>query len=504
MATEIKLPMLGENVDSATVVKILVSVGDTITEDQPVMELETEKASAEVPASASGTVKEIRIKEGETIKVGQVILTLEEGTEAREAKDNAEGKPEDAKEQKKAESEKVTEEKAEAGPEEAAQKEEQKAPPEAKPEEEAVSEQAAAQEEEKLKAAPPPKPKTEAKAKPEKERAKKEEEKEAPPQREEKVEAGQREEREVAPEPARDLAPAAPSVRRMARELGVNINEVTGTGPGGRISEDDVRNYARSIILNASSPRAATQRTAAPLPDFSRWGEVERTPMTGVRRKTAEHLQDAWTSIPHVTHFDSADITELEQLRERFAKKVEEAGGKLTVTAIALKVTAEALKVFPQFNASLDSVQEEIIYKKYCHIGIAVDTDRGLLVPVIRDVDKKNILDLSVELTQVSEKARSKKLTLEEMQGGTFTITNLGGIGGTSFTPIINSPEVAILGISRASQQPIFSDGQFKPRLMLPLALSYDHRLIDGADAARFLRWVGAALQEPFLLALEG
>jgi pyruvate dehydrogenase E2 component (dihydrolipoamide acetyltransferase) len=290
----------------------------------------------------------------------------------------------------------------------------------------------------------------------------------------------------------------------MARELGVNINEVNGTGPGGRISEDDVRNYARSIILNATGPRPSTQPTAAPLPDFSRWGEVERTPMTGVRRKTAEHLQDAWTSIPHVTHFDSADITELEQLRERFAKKVEEAGGKLTVTAIALKVTAEALKVFPQFNASLDSVQEEIIYKKYCHIGIAVDTDRGLLVPVIRDVDKKNILDLSVELTQVSEKARNKKLTLEEMQGGTFTITNLGGIGGVSFTPIINSPEVAILGISRASQQPIFSDGQFKPRLMLPLALSYDHRLIDGADAARFLRWVGAALQEPFLLALEG
>jgi pyruvate dehydrogenase E2 component (dihydrolipoamide acetyltransferase) len=302
-------------------------------------------------------------------------------------------------------------------------------------------------------------------------------------------------------EPERETAPAAPSLRRIARELGIDINEVSGTGPDGRISEDDVRNYARSIILNASG-RAAPQ--PAPTPDFSRWGEIERKAMTGVRRKTAEHLQDAWTSIPHVTHFDSADVTELEQLRERFAKKVEEAGGKLTVTAIALKVAAEALKVFPQFNASLDAGQEEIIYKKYCHIGVAVDTDRGLLVPVIRDVDKKNILDLSVELTQVAEKARNKKLAIEEMEGGTFTITNLGGIGGTSFTPIINSPEVAILGISRASQQPVFSDGQFKPRLMLPLALSYDHRLIDGADAARFLRWVGEALQQPFLLALEG
>jgi pyruvate dehydrogenase E2 component (dihydrolipoamide acetyltransferase) len=239
-------------------------------------------------------------------------------------------------------------------------------------------------------------------------------------------------------------------------------------------------------------------------PDFSRWGETERKPMSGVRRKTAEHVQDAWTSIPHVTHFDSADITELEQLRQRYAKKVAEAGGKLSVTAIALKVAAAALKVFPQFNASLDTEQEEIIYKKYYHVGVAVDTERGLLVPVIRDVDRKNILDLSIELAQLAEKARNKKLAIEEMQGGTFTITNLGGIGGSGFTPIINSPEVAILAISRARLQPVFVDGQFQPRMMLPLALSYDHRLIDGADGARFLRWVAEALQETFVLSLEG
>ena len=225
--------------------------------------------------------------------------------------------------------------------------------------------------------------------------------------------------------------------------------------------------------------------------------------MTGVRRKTAEHLLEAWISIPHVTHFDSADVTELEQLRAGFAKKFEEAGSKLTITAILLKIAGAALKVFPQFNASFDPAREEIIHKKYYNIGVAVDTDRGLLVPVIRDVDRKNILDLSVELTQAAEKARNRKLTAEEMQGGTFTITNLGGIGGIGFTPIINAPEVAILGISRANQQPVFNDGQFSPRLILPLALSFDHRVIDGADAARFLRWVSKALQQPFMLTLE-
>jgi pyruvate dehydrogenase E2 component (dihydrolipoamide acetyltransferase) len=226
--------------------------------------------------------------------------------------------------------------------------------------------------------------------------------------------------------------------------------------------------------------------------------------MSGVRSKTSARVSESWQTIPHVTHFDQADITELEELRERFGKKVEAAGGKLTITAIALKVVASALKVFPQFNASVDAPAEEIIFKKYCNIGVAVDTDRGLLVPVIRDADKKNILELAVELTELSEKARNRKITIEEMQGGSFTISNLGGIGGMNFSPIINSPEVAILGVSRASRQPVLVDGRIAPRLMLPLALSYDHRLIDGADAARFLRWVVEALQQPLLLALEG
>ncbi|MGH9791396.1 MAG: 2-oxo acid dehydrogenase subunit E2 [Candidatus Acidiferrales bacterium] len=243
---------------------------------------------------------------------------------------------------------------------------------------------------------------------------------------------------------------------------------------------------------------------APPLPDFSKWGTVERKGMTGIRRATARHLSHAWQTIAQVTHHDKADVSSLNEMQKKLGPKVEQAGGKLTMTAIALKVIASALKVFPQFASSIDLAREEIIYKKYCHIGVAVDTDRGLLVPVIRDADHKNILELSIELGKLAEKARAGKLTLQEMQGGVFTITNLGGIGGTHFSPIVNSPEVAILGISRARTEPVFVDDEFKPRSLLPLSLSYDHRMIDGADAARFLRWVVEAFEQPFLLSFEG
>ena len=240
------------------------------------------------------------------------------------------------------------------------------------------------------------------------------------------------------------------------------------------------------------------------LPDFSKWGEIERQPMSNIRRKTAEHLSYSWATIPHVTQFDKADITELENLRKQFGKKVAEAGGKLTVTAILLKVIASAFKVFPQFNTSVDMEKSEIIFKKFVNIGVAVDTDRGLLVPVIKEVDKKNIIQLSIELQELSKKARDNKLSLDEMQSGCFTISNLGGIGGTYFTPIINSPEVAILGVSKSVYEPVYIDGKFEPRLIMPLSFSYDHRIIDGADGIRFLRWVVNALENPFLLSLEG
>ncbi len=304
----------------------------------------------------------------------------------------------------------------------------------------------------------------------------------------------------------RDPAPAAPHVRRLAREIGVDIHSVQGSGPGGRISEDDVKLHAKNALAAATAAAQAPRVgfVEPELPDFSKWGKTERVSMRGVRRKTAEHLRQAWNTIPHVTQQDRADITELEQLRARFAPRAEEAGGKMTVTAIALKVCASALKVFPQFNASIDMGKEEIIYKQYINIGVAVDTDRGLLVPVIRDVDKKNIVELAAELTQMSKKAKDRKLTPEEMEGGTFTITNLGGIGGTGFSPIVNHPEVAILGLSRSRMEPEWVNNKFEPRLILPLSLSYDHRLIDGADAARFLRWIAEAFEQPFLLSVQG
>jgi pyruvate dehydrogenase E2 component (dihydrolipoyllysine-residue acetyltransferase) len=294
-------------------------------------------------------------------------------------------------------------------------------------------------------------------------------------------------------------------VRRMARELGVDIGQVAGSGPGGRISIDDVKAHTKKLVTTVPAG-GAVAGVAEALPDFTRWGAIDRQPMRAVRRKTAEHLSAAWATIPHVTQHDVADITSLEELRKRYAKQVEAAGGNLTVTAIAVKICAAALKVFPQFNSSIDLAASEIIYKKFVNIGIAVDTDRGLLVPVIRDADTKNITQISVELSQLSEKARNRKISLDEMQGGCFSISNLGGIGGTLFTPIVNAPEVAILGISRARMEPVYNKdtGQFVPRLMLPLSLSYDHRVIDGADGIRFLRWVVEAIEQPFLLALHG
>jgi pyruvate dehydrogenase E2 component (dihydrolipoamide acetyltransferase) len=306
------------------------------------------------------------------------------------------------------------------------------------------------------------------------------------------------------------MAPASPSVRRLAREIGVNINEVQGSGPSGRISLDDVKEQARRILSSVGSAGAsgagAASRPVRPLPDFQKWGEVERQAWSNIRRATAEHLSYAWTVIPHVTQFDKADVTALEELRKKYKATVEAAGGHLTVTAMLVKILATAMKQFPQFNASLDMDRGEIVYKKYVNVGVAVDTDRGLLVPVIRNADQKNITQIAIEVNALAAKAREKKLTLEEMSGGGLSISNLGGIGGTYFTPIVNWPEVAILGVSRGATEPVWraSSNSFEPRQMLPLSLSYDHRLIDGADAIRFLRWVVEAIEQPFLLSLVG
>jgi pyruvate dehydrogenase E2 component (dihydrolipoamide acetyltransferase) len=296
------------------------------------------------------------------------------------------------------------------------------------------------------------------------------------------------------------LVPAAPSVRRLARELGVDIREVRGTGLAGRITEEDVRRAAGLAPAPALEAPPPTPR----LPDFSRWGPVRAEPMSGVRKATMRAMAQAWAQVPMVTHFDEADITELEALRKGYARKAEEKGFRLTLTAFLLKALALTLKAFPKFNASIDPEKQEVIYKDYVHIGVAVDTPHGLLVPVIRDVDKKGILALAQELQEVSERARARKLSPEEMQGGTFSLSNLGGIGGTGFTPIVNWPEVAILGVSRSQMKPVWDPGQeaFLPRLYMPYSLTYDHRLIDGAEAARFCRHLAGLLEDPVGLAL--
>lgn len=302
----------------------------------------------------------------------------------------------------------------------------------------------------------------------------------------------------VASAPVRANVPAAPSVRLFAREIGIDIGTVPGSGPGGRISVEDVKKYAKA--LNTSRPVGVSAGvTVQPLPDFSKWGTVRREAMNNVRRKTAEHLSYAWSSIPHVTQFDKADITELEKLRKRFS----DSSRKLSITPFIIKVLAAALKKFAQFNAAVDMTTNEIVYKDYINIGVAVDTDRGLIVPNLKNVDRLSIIQISDELTAIAERARARKTTMEEMTGGCFTLSNLGGIGGTFFTPIVNSPEVAILGVSRGVMEQTYVDGQFAPRLMLPLSLSYDHRIIDGADGARFIRWVADAIQQPFLLDLN-
>ncbi|HEX3703636.1 MAG TPA: 2-oxo acid dehydrogenase subunit E2 [Vicinamibacterales bacterium] len=471
MATDFTLPELGEQIEAGDVLRVLVKPGDTLTKDQAVLELETDKATIEVPSSVAGVVKDIKVKAGDKVKVGQAILSVEEGAGAPAA-----SKPQSG-------------EKGEAT---AA----------AKP---APAERDRAQAERVPDVQPAVQPRDRS-TQPDKAGVKDEEPAAETPARGQKVvdiSRGARPAAEAASAPETPPAPAAPSVRRTARELGVEIDQVTGTGPDGRISVEDVKAHVKRLVTGGVRGGAGAA-AAEPLPDFSRWGEVERQPMRAVRRKTAEHLSSAWATIPHVTQNDLADITALDELRKKFAKQTEDAGGALTVTAIAVKVVAAALKVFSQFNASIDMAAGELVVKKYINVGVAVDTDRGLLVPVIRDADTKNITQLSVELAQLAEKARTRKITLDEMQGGCFSISNLGGIGGTSFTPIVNAPEVAILGISRARMEPVYQGGQFVPRLMLPLSLSYDHRVIDGADGIRFLRWVVEAFEQPFLLALQG
>lgn len=542
MKKEFKLPELGENIESADVLKLLVKKGDYVKHDQPALEIETDKATIEVPSSVEGVITEILAEEGKKLKVGAVVFIVEESAApAAEAPKAAEPATEKVVSATVAPEVKTSTVPAEfrlpelgeniesadvlkllinvgdtVAPDQPVMEiETDKATIEVpstiagKVTEILVKEGSKAKVGEVVfrvsggVSATPPKqdakaqPAAEAPALKADEPSKAEPAKSEVPKKFVPV--------DTQPEILTDAAPAAPSARRFARELGVDINKVPGTGPHGRISIDDIKSYVKKINLGKKEEKSGGFGIVSqPLPDFSKFGSIERKPMSNIRAKTAEHLSYAWASIPHVTQFDKADITDLEAIRKMFAPKVEAKGAKLTVTAILIKIIAHALQKFPQFNASVDMDNKEIIYKSYFNIGVAVDTDRGLIVPVINEANKKNITEISLNLAEISEKARLRKIGLEDLQGGCFTISNLGGIGGTYFTPIVNSPEVAILGVSRGAYEQVYKNGEFVPRLMLPLSLSYDHRIIDGADAIRFLRWVIEALEQPMKILIEG
>ena len=427
MLQAFKLPDLGEGIHEGEVIAVLVAVGDDINEGDPILEVETDKASVEIPSPYTGKVAEILVKPGDVVKVGDVMMTFGDGVEG------------------------------------------------------------------KMEPSPPSEPLTSAAPVP--------------------TVAGESADRRKGP------VPASPATRRLARELGVDLDLVTPSGPGGLVTADDVRSFNMQGKKEDKPPEQMATVPLEPviagaqvpeLPDFSKWGEVERVPLRSIRRATAKQMALAWSQIPHVNSQDEVDVTDLEALRRRQKKDIEAKDGKLTLTVFAVKAAAAALRKFPNFNVSLDAAKGEIVRKQYCHVGVATDTGDGLVVPVIRDVDRKSIMDIAIELNDLVQRTRSRKISLEELQGGTFTITNIGAAGGRGhISPIINYPEAAILGMSAAKLKPVVrtkKDGGYKfiPRLIMPVVLAIDHRVLDGVDAANFLAFFRNTLenQEKFLLSI--
>lgn len=411
---DVRLPRLGEGADSGTVSTIFVKEGDTVKKDQPILELESEKAVASIPTPVDGTISKIFVKDGDEIKVGALIFAVTESGAAAPI-------------------------------------------------------------------AAPSLPEPEVEEQPQ-------------PSVDEGIEPMMPVTMEAPAPSASGFPPAAsPSLRKIAREIGLDLSRVRGSGNGGRILMSDVRAYIQRLQSSGAQPKAAGQiasPVSKPAPvsiDFAKWGSVEKKKMSQLRKAISNKMTESWTTIPHITQFDNVDITDILALRKKYHKAYEKKKANLTLTPFIMKAVVETLKKHPNFNASMDEATEEIVHKNYYHLGIAVDTEQGLIVPVIRDVDKKSLLQLSVELQDVAERTRQRKISLEEMQGGTFTISNQGGIGGAHFTPIINKPELAILGIGRGALQAVVRDKKIVQRMIVPLGLSYDHRLIDGGNAARFI-----------------
>ncbi|HEX8463559.1 MAG TPA: 2-oxo acid dehydrogenase subunit E2 [Abditibacterium sp.] len=459
---EFKLPTLGESATSGVIAKVLVAPGDSVSADQSILELETDKAVLEVPSTIAGIVKELLVKQGDTVAVDQPIFTYEDGA-APASNGSAPATP---------------------------------APPIAGGEPAATQSKPVEQTAESAAKLPAPTP---GGATP------------PPADRNDGYIDTASPVGTQAPTPVvnvpgevREPIAAAPSIRRLARERGVDIYAIKGSGIGGRITENDVENFGKAEAPVAPSAPVSGGISMPPLPDFSKLGEVNRVAMSGIRKATSTQMERAWT-IPHVTQFDKCDSTQFDAFRKKYAALTEKRGAKLTPTAILLKIAVAALKKFPNFNSSIDFASQEVVQKMFYNVGVAVDTPRGLVVPVIKNVESKGIIELAIELGEIAATAREGKLKPEQMSGGTFTLTNLGGIGGTAFTPIVNTPEVAILGIARGTMEPVWNKetNAFEPKMMMPLCLSYDHRVIDGADGARFTRFIASMIEEPELIALE-
>ena len=441
------LPDLGEGLTEAEIVKVLVREGDVIREDDPLLEVETDKAQVEIPSPMGGRVAKVHVEAGQTVKVGAVLVTFDdvEGNGARARSAPATGK------------------------------------------------QAADTMDSTRTLAPEPAT---------------------------RIERGHAHQASAGvATPSTGPVPATPSTRRLARELGVDLRAVRASGPGGRVTDDDVRAAAgpeasrekgtAPAAARPAEPRGPAKPLASigleapPLPNFEQWGPVERQPLSHLRRTIAERMTLSATIVPHVTHFDRADITDLDAVITRNLARAKERGVTLTLTSFLLKASALALRAHPQFNASLDAPAGELVLKRYVHLGVAVAVERGLIVPVIRDVDRKPVIELARELAALAQRTREGKASLDELKGGTFTVTNIGALGGTGAIPIINYPEVAILGVARARQEPVVRDGAIVPRLLLPLSLTFDHRVADGADGARFASSIVRFLEHPDELLLE-
>lgn len=427
MATKnITVPDIGGATD-VDVIEVLVKVGDHVKVDTPLVTLESDKATMEVPSTDEGVVKELKLKVGSKVSQGSVILVLDTMAQA-----GAAAKPA------------ATETKPAKAPEPVAAKASAPAPVATKTE----------------------------------------------PASEKEAISGT-----VITAGYNANVHAGPAVRKLAREFGVDLNQVAATGPKQRLLKEDIQAFVKSK-LSQTAVSGVGGLPAAPVVDFAKFGPIEMQPLSRINKLTGKNLHRNWVLVPHVTQFAEADITELEDFRQAQKSVTEKQGIKLTPLVFIMKATVAALKAFPKFNASLDATAENLVMKNYFHIGVAVDTPDGLVVPVIRDVDKKGLMDLAKELAVVSEKARNKQLSMNDMQGGSFSISSLGGIGGTAFTPIVNLPEVAILGVSKSSHKPVYQEGAFVPRLMLPLSLSYDHRVVDGADGARFVVYLSNMLSD--------